>query len=166
MSPCLEEEEKPMKNLLMSLTAIALMASTQAMAADVKLPGFKKQASPEAVVREHLDALMACDFDRIMQQYPDDAVFMLPNGVWLKGRANVSTLFVGFCKDRKDGGLRGAKFIDEEVNVVGDTVNVSWRLEADYLAEPYKGADAYVTKDGMMQSQVTTFDTTQMKFKN
>jgi len=154
-----------MKRILMTFTAVAIMTGTSAMAADVKLPGFKKQATPEAVVSEHLKALSNCDFDRIMQQYPEDAEFMLPNGVWLKGRANVSTLFIGFCKDRKDGGLKGAKFTNEEVNVVGDTVNVSWRLDADFLAEPYKGADAYVTKDGMMQAQVTTFDTTQMKFK-
>jgi ketosteroid isomerase-like protein len=150
--------------LTISLVTFAML-SAPAMAADVKLPGFKKQPTPEAVVSEHLDALMKCDFDRIMQQYPEDAEFMLPNGVWLKGRTNVATLFIGFCKDRKDGGLKGAKFINEEVNVVGDTVNVSWRLEADCLAEPYRGADAYVTKDGMMQAQVTTFDTAQMKFK-
>lgn len=42
---------------------------------------------------------------------------MLPSGVWLKGRANMPTLFVSFCKD---GGLSGAKFNDEEVNAVGD----------------------------------------------
>jgi ketosteroid isomerase-like protein len=154
-----------MKIFDITLVLLAMAVGAPAFAADIKLPGFKKQPNAQAVVDEHLDALMKCDFDRIMQQYPEDAEFMLPNGVWLKGRANVSTLFVGFCKDRKDGGLRGAKFINEEVNVVGDTVNVSWRLEADYLAEPYKGADAYVTKNGMMQSQVTTFDTAQMKFK-
>jgi hypothetical protein len=32
-----------------------------------------------------------------------------------------------------------------------------WRAEAPYLATPYKGSDAYVTKDGLMYAQVTTF---------
>ena len=48
---------------------------------------------------------------------------------------------------------------------MGDTVNVSWRVEADWLAEPYKGADAYVTRDGLMYVQVTTFDPAGMVFK-
>ncbi len=49
-------------------------------------------------------------------------------------------------------------------DTVGDIINVSWRMEADWLKEPYKGADAYV-KDGMMQAQVTTFDPAGMKRK-
>jgi hypothetical protein len=36
---------------------------------------------------------------------------------------------------------------------------------ADFLAEPYRGADAYETKDGLMQAQVTTFDAAQIKIK-
>jgi hypothetical protein len=38
-------------------------------------------------------------------------------------------------------------------------------VEADWLAEPYKGADAYVTKSGMMQLMITTFKPADMKFK-
>jgi hypothetical protein len=64
-----------------------------------------------------------------------------------------------------DGGFKGATFIPEESASVGDTIGVSWRVEADWLAEPYKGADAYVTKNGMMQLIVTTFKPADMKFK-
>ncbi len=74
-------------------------------------------------------------------------------------------MFVEFCKDHKDSGFKGATFIPEESVSVGDTIGVSWRVEADWLAEPYKGTDAYVTKNGMMQLNVTTFKPTDMKFK-
>ncbi|MEM7499661.1 MAG: hypothetical protein AAF371_16945, partial [Pseudomonadota bacterium] len=88
-----------------------------------------------------------------------------PNGVWIEGRPAVGEVFEGFCQTREAGGFRGATFIAEKVKTIGDTVNVSWRVEADWLAEPYKGADAYVTRDGLMYVQVTTFDPQDMKFK-
>jgi hypothetical protein len=33
------------------------------------------------------------------------------------------------------------------------------------LAEPYRGSDAYITKDGFMQAMVTTFDGAALKMK-
>jgi hypothetical protein len=57
------------------------------------------------------------------------------------------------------------KFTAEHTFVVGGTVNVQWRATADFLTEPYLGADAYETKDGLMQAQMTTFDGAQMKMK-
>lgn len=43
--------------------------------------------------------------------------------------------------------------------------NVNWETDADFLEEPYKGEDAYVTKDGFMYSQVATFDGSKLKMK-
>jgi hypothetical protein len=57
------------------------------------------------------------------------------------------------------------KFAAEQTFRVGDTVNVQWVATADFLAEPYRGADAYVTKDGLMWAQVTTWDYAQIKAK-
>jgi hypothetical protein len=37
-------------------------------------------------------------------------------------------------------------------------VNVQWRVDGDALKEPYRGADAYVTRDGLLAAQVSTFD--------
>jgi hypothetical protein len=37
---------------------------------------------------------------------------------------------------------------------------------ADFLAEPYRGADAYITDDGLMVSMVSTFDGAELKFKD
>lgn len=129
------------------------------------LPPLHLQPNAEMVTAEHIDALNKCDWDRLMAQYPEEVLLITPGGVWVEGRAAVGDLFTGFCKDRAENGFKGATFIAEKVKTVGDTVNVSWRVEADWLAEPYKGADAYVTHDGLMYVQVTTFDPTDMKLK-
>ena len=129
------------------------------------LPSLKRQATPKAVVDEHLDALNRCDWTRLMAQYPPDVELFLPGGQVVKGRREVGELFEGFVKPVKDGGLCGLRFESEHVQVVGDTVNVQWRANADFLAAPYRGADAYVTQDGLMRAQVTTFDGGQLKKK-
>ncbi|MEL6167856.1 MAG: nuclear transport factor 2 family protein [Pseudomonadota bacterium] len=129
-----------------------------------ELPPLVLQPNAELVTFEHLDALNECDWDRLMAQYPEEVLFILPNGVWIEGRAAIGDVFTGFCTPRSEGGFLGATFIAEKVKTVGETVNVSWRLEADWLAEPYKGADAYVTRDGLMYAQVTTFNPADMKF--
>jgi hypothetical protein len=100
-----------------------------------------------------------------MAQYPPDVEFFLPGGQIVKGRREVGELFEGFVKPVKDGGLCGLTFESEHVLIVGDTVNVQWRANADFLAAPYRGADAYVTQDGLMRAQVSTFDGSQLKRK-
>jgi len=150
---------------LASVVLAALIASSAALAAEpMKLPPLKKQASVQKVIDEHLDALNKCDWYRLMAQYPNDVEIHLPDGVVIKGRAKTGDLFAGFCKGRPDG-LKGLKFTAESSFVVGNTINVMWRAEADFLSEPYKGSDAYVTRDGLMAAQVTTFDGSKLKFK-
>jgi ketosteroid isomerase-like protein len=130
----------------------------------MKLPPLKKQPTVQKIIDEHLDALNKCDWNRLMAQYPNDVEIHLPDGVVIKGRPKVGELFAGFCKDRPDG-LKGLKFTSESSFKVGNTLNVMWRAEADFLSEVYKGSDAYVTRDGLMAAQVTTFDGTKLKFK-
>lgn len=142
-----------------------LIVAAHAVPAQTALPPLKRQPTPQAVVDEHLDAINKCDWTRLMAQYPDDVQFFLPGGKVVKGRAEVAELFRGFVKPVADGGLCGLKFTPEHVFVVGDTINVAWVGNADFLAEPYRGADAYETKNGLMQAQVTTFDNTQLKLK-
>jgi len=129
------------------------------------LPAIKRQPTAKAVVDEHMDAINHCDWTRLMAQYPPDVEFFLPGGKVVKGRNEVAELFRGFVKPVKEDGLCGLKFTAEHTFVVGDTINVEWVGTADFLAEPYRGADAYETKNGLMQAQVTTFDGTQMKMK-
>lgn len=130
-----------------------------------KMPPLKRQASPKAVVDEHLDALNHCDWSRLVAQYPPDAEFFLPGGVLIKGREKVAELFAVLVKPFNQGGLCGAKFETEHAFQVGSTVSVQWRATADFLSEPYHGADAYITKNGLMWATVTTFQKDQLKTK-
>jgi hypothetical protein len=133
--------------------------------AAASLPSLKRQATPQAVVNEHVAALNACDWNRLMAQYPDDAELFFPGGQVVKGRQAIGELFRGFVKPHAEGGLCGLTFTAEQTVVVGSTINAQWRATAPFLAAPYLGADAYGTKDGLMQVQVTTFDGTQLKMK-
>jgi hypothetical protein len=130
-----------------------------------KLPPIKKQPNAKAVVDEHLDAINRCDWQRLMAQYPADVEFFLPGGQVIKGREQVGQLFRTITKPFDQGGICGLKFEVEHVFTVGDTLNVQWRAVGNMLADPYRGADAYVTKDGLMRAQVTTFDRGQIKTK-
>ncbi len=130
------------------------------------LPPLKRQATPAAVVKEHLDALNKCDWNRLMAQYPSDVTFFLPGGQVIKGRKAIGDLFWGFCKPRSEDGFKGLIFTSEVVKKVGGTINVQWVANADFLATPYKGADAYVTRNGLMAVQVTTFGAPPLDFKS
>ena len=145
--------------------ALTEVQGTRQITSGKVLPSLKRQATPKAVVDEHLDALNRCDWTRLMAQYPPEVELFLPGGQVVKGRREVGELFEGFVKPPKDGGLCGLTFVSEHVQIVGDTVNVQWRAHADFLAAPYLGADAYVTHDGLMRAQVTTFDGSQLKRK-
>ena len=116
------------------------------------------QPTPQAVVDEHLDALNRGDWNRLMAQYPDDVEIFLPGGVVIRGREAVGEAFAGLVKPFKDGGLLGVIFTPEHAFTVGNTVNVQWRTDAESLREPYRGADAYVTRNGLLAAQVSTFD--------
>jgi hypothetical protein len=62
-----------------------------------------------------------------MAQYPPEVEIHLPDGVVVAGRDKVGELFSGFCKDDKDGGLKGLKFTAERSFPVYGTLNVQWR---------------------------------------
>ena len=118
----------------------------------------RPQPAPQAVVDEHLDALNQGDWDRLMAQYPTNVELFLPGGVTIRGREQVGSAFRDMVKPFADGGIFGVTFTAEHVRAVGDTVSVQWRADADFLIEPYRGADAYVTRDGLLAAQVSTFD--------
>jgi hypothetical protein len=124
-----------------------------------------RESSPAQVLDAHLQALNGCDWKGLMDQYPDNVELHLPDGNVLKGRQAVADLFVGFVKQHDQGGLCGLTFTEKSRQQVGGTLNVQWEANADFLAEPYRGSDAYVTDDGLMVAQVTTFDGAKLKFK-
>jgi hypothetical protein len=100
------------------------------------LPEIKSQATAQAVLDEHMDALNHCDWNRIVAQYPDDAQINLPGGAVVAGRKAIGEMFAGFCKDSKDGGLKGINFKVEHSTTIGDTFATQWVATADFLAEP------------------------------
>ncbi|MGC3940746.1 nuclear transport factor 2 family protein [Roseobacter sp. EG26] len=146
-------------------TVVAILCATQVVAQERELPDLVRQATPDAVVQEHLDALNLCDWDRLMAQYPADAEIHLAGGTIISGRKDIGDLFAGFCQSVADGGLMGITFASEHVFPVGNTLNVQWVARADFLAEEYRGSDAYVTRDGLMAAMVTTFDGAALKMK-
>jgi hypothetical protein len=155
--------------LMWRYVAVALLAlslgSSIALAEDMKLPPLKKQPTPQAVIDEHMDALNKCDWNRLMAQYPADYQLNLPDGVVVKGREAAGKIFADFVKPHDQGGLCDMKFSPEQTFVVGETLNIQWKAEADFLAEPYKGSDAYETHDGLMAAMVSTFKGSDLKMK-
>ena len=154
-----------MKLMMPTLAAVAVIATASVAHAQMKLPDLKKQPTAQAVLDEHFAALNACDWDRLMAQYPDDAQVNLPNGTIVKGRQALGEMFAGFCKDSKDGGLKGIHFEVEHSSTIDGTFATQWVATAPFLAEPYRGSDAYITHDGYMQAMVSTFDGGALKMK-
>jgi hypothetical protein len=130
------------------------------------LPPRVRQATPQKVVAEHMAAFSACDWKRLMRQFPDNVEFFAPNGFTVRGRVALGKMFAQVVKKPSEGGTCGLNLTAEHIFVVGDTINVQWRADAPFLAEPYRGADAFETKDGLMAAQVTTFDAAQLKMKH
>lgn len=101
-----------------------------------------------------------------MAQFPDNVEFFGPNGQLVRGRQALGEMFAKVVKLPSEGGTCGLKITPEHTFVVGETVNVQWRADAPFLAEPYRGADAYETHDGLMAAQVTTFNAAALRFKD
>jgi hypothetical protein len=127
------------------------------------LPPLKPQKTPQAVIDEHFDALNKCDWARLMAQYPADAQFFLPLGQTIVGRDKLAQQFAQMVKPHDQGGICGAKFTPEHTFVVGDTISIQWVVTADFLSEPYRGSDAYITRNGLMAAIVTSFQGAQLK---
>lgn len=117
-----------------------------------------RENTPADVVDQHLKALNGCDWKALMAQYPDQVEIHLSGGTVIKGRQAVADLFAGFVLTPENSGLCGITFSEESRMVINGTLVVQWVANADFLAEPYKGSDAYITDDGLMVSMVTTFN--------
>jgi hypothetical protein len=147
------------------LSVVALAAAAiPAIPQSATLPKQVRQPTAAKVVAEHMAALDACDWKRIVAQFPDNVQFFSSTGV-VQGRAAVAQMFATVVKPPSQGGICGLKFTPEHTFVVDGVINVQWRADAPFLSEPYRGSDAYETKDGLMAAQVTTFDNSGLKMK-
>ena len=128
------------------------------------LPAKKPQPTPEKVISEHVAALNACDWNRMMAQYDDRISFLSKDGNIVEGRQAIGDMFKKALQPPPVGQC-GMKLIPERTIVVGDTVNVIWRAEAPFFAEPYRGSEAFETRHGLLVLQVTTWDPAAVKMK-
>ena len=151
--------------LLRTSGLLGLILAVTAPLSAQTMPPLKRQPSPIKVVEEHMAAFSSCDWPRLMAQFPDNVEFFGPNGQVVRGRAALGRMFAQVVKPPSQGGTCGLKVTPEHIFTVGDTINVQWRAEAPFLKEPYRGADAYETHDGLMAAQVTTFDAAGLKMK-
>jgi hypothetical protein len=149
----------------LTVTGIFLLSIALSAAAAQNLPPKRRQPTPEKVIAEHIAALNACDWNRVMAQYDDDIVFLRNDGVIIQGREAVGKMFRDSLKNPPEGGLCGRVLTPEHTFVVGDTVNVEWRVEAPFFAETYRGAEAFETRNGLLAAQVTTWDPAAVKMK-
>jgi len=153
------------QHLMFRSLILAAAVASGVLAQEAKLPPLKRQPNAEAVVKEHMAAINACDWKRILAQDPPDVEIFSPDGTVARGREAVGAMFAQVVKPFSQGGICGLKFTVEHTQKVGDTLNVQWRADAPFLAQPYRGADAYETKGGLMQAQVTTFKRQDVKTK-
>ncbi|MHB8890487.1 MAG: nuclear transport factor 2 family protein [Candidatus Limnocylindrales bacterium] len=124
-----------------------------------------REKTPDAVLAQHMKALNTCDWKGLMQQYPD-SYELRDVGALIKGRTEAAATFAGFVSlTPAEGGLCGIQFTEISRQVTGGTIAVLWEANAPFLAEPYRGSDAYITDDGLMVSMVSTFDGAELKFK-
>src|SRR5579884_353913 len=122
------------------------------------LPPKKPLPTLQKVMAEHLAAFNSCDWNRLMAQYADDMAFLSKDGAIVKGRQAIGDMFKGALKPHSAGGFCGIKLTPEQTIVVGNTANVIWRADAPFLAEPYRGSEAFETRNGLLVVQVTTWD--------
>ena len=116
------------------------------------------QAGPHAVYAEHIRALNDDDWLGLMAQYPDNAEIHMSGGSVAKGRKAIGEMFAGAVRSPEKDGIAGLVFRAETELAVGGTLVVQWEADADWLVEPYKGSDAYVSDGAYMVAMVSTFD--------
>lgn len=154
------------KSMGLAVAVAALLVGAECgPASGQNLPAKKPQPTPEKVIAEHIAALNACDWNRMMAQYDDDVEFMSKDGGIVKGRKAIGEMFKKALQPPSGGGQCGMKLIPEHTVVVGGTVNVVWRVEAPFFAEPYRGSEAFETRNGLLVVQVTTWDPAAIKMK-
>jgi hypothetical protein len=112
---------------LITAVAIGLVNLAALDAQSGSMPAQKRQPSREKVVEEHLAAFNACDWSRLMAQFPDNVEFFSPHGVVVRGRKALGEMFAKVVKPPSEGGTCGLRITAEHTFVVGETVDVQWR---------------------------------------
>ena len=155
----------PLSSAVLSFGGLAVLCLVSSPLIGQTMPPLKRQPTPAKVVEEHMAAFSSCDWPRLMAQFPDNVEFFGPNGQVVRGKKALGEMFAQVVKPPSQGGTCGLHIVAEHTFVVGDTINVQWRADSPLLKEPYRGADAYETHDGLMAAQVTTWNPAALKWK-
>jgi hypothetical protein len=115
------------------------------------------QADAYETYAEHIRVLNDCDWLGLMAQYPDNAEIHFNGDAMWSGRQEIGAGLAGFVLSLEEDGLCGLNFVEVSRLEVGGTENVKWVADADFLAEPYYGSDAYVSDGQFMVAMVSTF---------
>ncbi|KAK1868821.1 hypothetical protein I4F81_011304 [Pyropia yezoensis] len=142
--------------LLALLVGVAAAGPTDAHRGDGKRRVWR-------VVKEHLDALNACDIRRLMAQHPPSVTFFGTGGYVARGRDDVEGMYKAFCK--RDG-LAPFRFKVLEAHRLGSTLFVRYRFTSPKLTRPYVGSDAYGTRGDKLVRIVSTFDKSELKTRD
>jgi hypothetical protein len=164
-NPALFGPQRSSEKVNVSWAAAPPSAAPAPLAGAQTLPPKKRQPTLQKLMSEHFAAFNSCDWKRLMAQYDDDMAFFSKDGAVVKGRQAIGEMFGKALQPHSAGGFCGIKLTPEQTIVVGNTVNVIWRADAPFLAEPYRGSEAFETRNGLLAAQVTTWDPPAMKMK-
>ena len=119
----------------------------------------------KAAIKRHLANVENCDAQGLVDDYTADARVFFPDGGGVSGRAEITALYENFVKPRDQGGLCGLRLKVVDRFLEGRSAIVKVRVTADFLAEPYISTDGYVFRGGRISGEVSTLDSTKLKFK-
>lgn len=124
-------------------------------------------SSPEQVrlvVENHAVQLNNCNITGLKEERTPETEFFF-GSYHVAGEQAVDETMSGFIGPRSEGGLCGIQFSALHSFIVGNTMSVKWMANATFLAEPYYGSDAYVTCGDKMLTIVSSFDSSELKFR-
>ncbi len=108
------------------------------------------QNTTEAVLGQHVQALVSRNLDSIMSDFTDDSVLFSPNGAF-KGLENIRAFFTAALEMLPPAALGNLKVIKQEID--GEYAYVLWSADP---ALSFAG-DMFRIQDGKIVMQSTVF---------
>ena len=106
--------------------------------------------SPQQVLADHGAAIESGDIDRIMADYADDCIVLVPDGASV-GKEAIRGLFESLLES-----FANMRLTTTTTVVEGDTLLTVWSAEFDAGAIP-QGVDTFIIRDDKIQRQTAWF---------
>src|ERR1700761_9400063 len=97
--------------MLRTVSGVMAFFTLAAVTMAQELPAKRPQPTPEKVIAEHIAALNACDWSRMMAQYADNVQFLSKDGHIVSGRKAIGAMFHQALMPPAKGGQCGMKLI-------------------------------------------------------